>query len=185
MYFSPTSGRLLALTGSAYQRGAAKGRNQGFSLWDPTSFHGARTRHSRVWLRAKHIYTHSAELSASVPTNSDGHSRPAEGRGFEDGWFVLIWFISKGEFWVPLLSANTFPPRAFSARPSWSARLPTIRPYGNGCVWRAIIVAKPRRAPSREGIFKGNRRFLLERRLFWYFSLAAERKVHKSKHSLI
>ena len=30
------------------KRSAAKGRNQGFSLWEPTSFHGARTRHSRV-----------------------------------------------------------------------------------------------------------------------------------------
>jgi hypothetical protein len=30
---SPSSGR-------KYQRGAAKGRNQGFSLWEPTSFHG-------------------------------------------------------------------------------------------------------------------------------------------------
>ena len=49
--------------------------------------------------------------------------------------------------------------------------------YGARSTWRSRV-----RPPSREGIFKGNHRFPLERRLFWYFSLAVERKVHKNKY---
>ena len=50
-------------------------------------------------------------------------------------------FFQKGNFAFPSCSANTFPSRASSARPSWSARLPTTRHNGYRCVWRAIIVA--------------------------------------------
>jgi hypothetical protein len=59
----------------------------------------------------------------------------------------------------------------------------------NSALWAQVCMGRDQtrlcrvRASSREGIFKGNRRFPLERRFFWYFSFAGERKVHKRKQT--
>jgi len=147
-----------------------------------------------LMVRARGIAASDRAPYTSVPvgpscrqrsTNSDGYRRPVTGRGFEDGWFILIWLSLKGKFAFPSHSANPFPPRAFSARPSWSARgrfiggrqLGTmgIDLFGAQSTWRSHGAHH-----AREGIFKGNRRFPLERRFFWYFSFAGERKVQRN-----
>ena len=115
-----------------------------------------------------------------LSTNSDSHGRRVVGRGFQDGRLILICLFSKGklQFFI-----------------SWCKYLPTSRVlcatelvdscrqlgttgigvYGAQSTWRSHGAHH-----AREGIFKVNRRFPLERRLFWYFSPAGGRKVQRN-----